>query len=130
MPGVHIIIYKENKMINKETFNAVMGNKGNDKKEDLIPSSIHNNTLTYLNFYCGGEINLDTLNKKCKNWLNSLEIGVMLEVHTFQTTVRLEQGLATARWAGLEFKEDTELEAVIKACEYIMTQKDKIGLLK
>ena len=47
-----------------------MGNKSNGIKEDLIPSSISNNTLTYLNFYCGGKIDLDTLNMKCKKWFN------------------------------------------------------------
>jgi len=112
-------------MIDKELLSLVLEDK--DIKE--IDNNIKNNELSYLSHnYSYSEwkyINLDTLGRLCKEWCYDngyrlqceydypIQSVIVFERHTNKETIE--------EWAG-----DTELEAIIKATEWVAKEK---GLL-
>jgi len=123
-------------MISKELLSLVLDKNVVAIDVNETDSNIEENTLEYIyrdnDFVSHGfsndeKLNLDTLGRECKEWCHIK--GFFIKIHYPLNRVDIAVSVAqdnTTIFGEKEFIENTELEAIIKATEWVAKEK---GLL-
>ena len=119
-----------NEIISKELLSLVLG------REELIPHEISDNLLWYEttvdNVWENNYENLDTLGRLCKEWITkdhhknflcNLDIHSTFDTFLVSVTMNFDYDVLDNK---KQFYGDSELEAIIKATEWVAKEK---GLL-
>lgn len=111
--------------ISKELIEAILGINNIFKRHIK-----DNNLIIRYRYKCAGQItngtkiiNLDTFARLCKEWGLTKGYKIQSQINYKNKGHSRISKISENEWAKGFFK-DTEIEAIIKACEWILTQKD------
>jgi len=124
-------------MLSSKLLSEVLGRKIKEgfNKNDRILIEGNNVTFAYAGEDMWSDINIHELAHKCKEWANKYnfnkvqvvdpQVKLLSYVDRFGGHCRIKLFPAQLDATAMSFHEKTEPEAIFKACEWILEQKDK-----